>query len=344
MSSESIIIFMKNIWKIIMAAAVFISICGCSRVTPSSTKYIAQGYALNTYVKVTLYGSGSDEIAGRAVDMCSEYERIFSRTDEDSMLYRLNNAGSLTRKEAADDKRFDELTALVRSGIEYGKLTDGALDITIEPVSSLWKFGTDEAALPDAGQIADALTKVDYSKVEVTDDFIELNGCRLDLGATAKGYIARKICDYLKKEGVTGAIVDLGGNISCIGTKADGTGFTVGIKKPFDEEGRMSLALDLSDMNIVTSGVYERYFYDNDILYHHILNPATGYPCENGLLSVTVISADAAQCDALSTGCFVLGMDKAKDLVEGLDSVYAVFIDDNYDVYYTKGTESFIKE
>ena len=297
-----------------MAAAVFISICGCSRVTPSSTKYIAQGYALNTYVKVTLYGSGSDEIAGRAVDMCSEYERIFSRTDEDSMLYRLNNAGSLTRKEAADDKGFDELTALVRSGIEYGKLTDGALDITIEPVSSLWKFGTDEAALPDAGQIADALTKVDYSKIEVTDDFIELNGCRLDLGATAKGYIAGKICDYLKKEDVTGAIVDLGGNISCIGTKADGTGFTVGIKKPFDEEGQMSLALDLSDMNIVTSGVYERYFYDNDILYHHILNPATGYPCENGLLSVTVISADAAQCDALSTGCFVLGMDKAKDL------------------------------
>lgn len=327
-----------------MAAAVFISICGCSRVTPSSTKYIAQGYALNTYVKVTLYGSGSDEIAGRAVDMCSEYERIFSRTDEDSMLYRLNNAGSFTRKEAADDKGFDELTALVRSGIEYGKLTDGALDITIEPVSSLWKFGTDEAALPDAGQIADALTKVDYSKVEVTDDFIELNGCRLDLGATAKGYIAGKICDYLKKEDVTGAIVDLGGNISCIGTKADGTGFTVGIKKPFDEEGQMSLALDLSDMNIVTSGVYERYFYDNDKLYHHILNPATGYPCENGLLSVTVISADAAQCDALSTGCFVLGMDKAKELVEGLDSVYAVFIDDNYDVYYTKGTERFIKE
>jgi len=327
-----------------MAAAVFISICGCSRVTPSSTKYIAQGYALNTYVKVTLYGSGSDEIAGRAVDMCSEYERIFSRTDEDSMLYRLNNAGSLTRKEAADDKGFDELTALVRSGIEYGKLTDGALDITIEPVSSLWKFGTDEAALPDAGQIAHALTKVDYSKVEVTDDTIELNGCRLDLGATAKGYIAGKICDYLKKEGVTGAIVDLGGNISCIGTKADGTGFTVGIKKPFDEEGQMSLALDLSDMNIVTSGVYERYFYDNDILYHHILNPETGYPCENGLLSVTVISADAAQCDALSTGCFVLGMDKAKDLVEGLDGVYAVFIDDNYDVYYTKGTERFIKE
>lgn len=327
-----------------MAAAVFISICGCSRVTPSSTKYIAQGYALNTYVKVTLYGSGSDEIAGRAVDMCSEYERIFSRTDEDSMLYRLNNAGSLTRKEAADDKGFDELTALVRSGIEYGKLTDGALDITIEPVSSLWKFGTDEAALPDAGQIADALTKVDYSKVEVTDDFIELNGCRLDLGATAKGYIAGKICDYLKKEGVTGAIVDLGGNISCIGTKADGTGFTVGIKKPFDEEGQMSLALDLRDMNIVTSGVYERYFYDDDKLYHHILNPATGYPCENGLLSVTVISADAAQCDALSTGCFVLGMDKAKELVEGLEGVYAVFIDDNYDVYYTKGTERFIKE
>lgn len=327
-----------------MAAAVFISICGCSRVTPSSTKYIAQGYALNTYVKVTLYGSGSDEIAGRAVDICSEYEQIFSRTDEDSMLYKLNNAGKLTRKEAADDKGFDELTALVRSGIEYGKLTDGALDITIEPVSSLWKFGTDEAALPDAGQIADALTKVDYSKVEVTDDFIELNGCRLDLGATAKGYIAGKICDYLKKEGVTGAIVDLGGNISCIGTKADGTGFTVGIKKPFDEEGQMSLALNLSDMNIVTSGVYERYFYDNDILYHHILNPATGYPCENGLLSVTVISADAAQCDALSTGCFVLGMDKAKELVEGLDGVYAVFIDDNYDVYYTKGTERFIKE
>ena len=327
-----------------MAAAVFISICGCSRVTPSSTKYIAQGYALNTSVKVTLDGSGSDEIADRAVDMCSEYEHIFSRTDENSMLYKLNKAGSLTRKEAADDKDFDELAALVCSGIEYGKLTDGALDITIEPVSSLWKFGTDEAELPDSGQITGALAKVDYSKVEVTDDAIELNGTRLDLGATAKGYIAGKICDYLKKEGVTGAIVDLGGNISCVGTKPDGTGFTVGIKKPFDDEGQMALALDMSDMNIVTSGVYERYFYDDDKLYHHILNPATGYPCENGLLSVTIISADAAQCDALSTGCFVLGMDKAQKLIEELDGVYAVFIDDNYDIYYTKGTEQFIKE
>lgn len=319
-------------------------VCGCSRIKPDTVRYIAQGYALNTYVKVTLYGSGSDELARSAVDMCTRYEHIFSRTDENSVLYKLNGAGSLTKKEAGSEEDFDELAEIVRSGLEYGKLTDGALDITIEPVSSLWKFGTDEAKLPDAGQIAGALAKVDYTKVRVTDDAIELNGTGLDLGATAKGYIAGKICDYLKNEGVTGAIVDLGGNISCVGKKPDGTGFTVGIKKPFDENGKMALTLEVSDLNIVTSGVYERYFYDNDKLYHHILDPSTGYPCENGLLSVTIISEDAAQCDALSTGCFVLGMDKARELVEGLDGVYAVFIDEDYNIYYTDGTERFIKE
>lgn len=329
---------------------------GCQVKPNSQTIYTADAYALDTYVRVSLYGCGSQELAKKAVGLCDYYEKIFSRTDENSLLTMLNEAGSLSQDDAEQWQNdtdisedgigdaYDSLYELIDSGLAYSGLTDGALDVTIEPLSSLWNFSSGENILPDEHDIEEAQKAVDYTKVDINGSEIALNGTRIDLGAIAKGYIADAICRYLVSEGVDSAIVDLGGNIACVGHKPDGSGFTVGVKKPFDDNGGIIQTLNISDMSVVTSGVYERYFYVGDSFYHHIIDSQTGYPCDNGLLSVTIISESSLQCDCLSTGCFVMGMDKAMELVDSMDDVYAIFIDTDYQVFYSEGAEKYVAE
>ena len=323
---------------------------GCQVKPNSQTIYTSDGYALNTYVSVSLYGCGSQEIADKAVGLCEYYEKIFSRTDEESLLSRLNSSGYMSpdttedEQTDPDESEYTALFELVCAGLEYGKITEGALDITIEPLSSLWNFSGGRQNPPDDSDISEAVGKTDYNQVELTDNGVELNGTRIDLGAIAKGYIADAICEYLVGEGVDSALVNLGGNVECVGRKPDGSKFTIGIQKPFDENGGVIRTLKIDDMSVVTSGVYERYFYDGDDFYHHILNPETGYPCDNGLLSVTIISDSSLQCDCLSTGCFVMGMDKAMELVDSMEGVYAIFVDEDYKVFYSRGAEKYVSE
>ena len=328
--------------KIKRLLPVFIILClavtagGCSR--NRNEKYIAGRISLDTYVSVTLYGCGSDELVREALDLCDYYAGIFSRTDSTSLLYGLNEKG---RMEIAGEKE-KILADVIKQSVETGDATDGALDIAIEPLTSLWNF-KDSDNVPDSEAISRACEKVDYKRIKVTDSDIELNGTRLDLGAVAKGYIADRICDFLRENGVDSAIVSLGGNVACVGRKPDGNDFTIGIQKPFGEQSDVAAAIELNDMSAVTSGVYERYFYADDRLYHHILDPDTGMPSDNGLLSVTIISADSFLCDSLSTGCFVMGKERAAKLLDSMDGVYGIFIDEDYNITYTDGAEDFLK-
>lgn len=300
--------------------------------------YSADGYSLNTYVSVTLYGCGSQRIADEAVRLCGYYEEIFSRTSPTSRLYALNERGSLDVEDVEDGLLAD----VVEKSLEYGDMTGGALDITVEPLTSLWDFGAEDNSVPGQDKIEDALECVDYRRVEADGEKIELNGARLDLGAVAKGYIADRIKEYLVGEGVDSALIYLGGNILCIGCKPDDKDFVVGIQRPFGGTDDVICAVRASGLSVVTSGVYERFFYEDNVLYHHILNPDTGFPCDNGLLSVTIIAEDSMLCDALSTACFVMGLDKAMELVDRLFGVYAVFVDENYNVVYSDGAEAFV--
>lgn len=331
---------MRKIKGIILMLSVLASaLClgGCA--APRGVNYTADGYSLNTYVKVTLYGCGSQRLADEAVKMCSYYEEIFSRTSETSRLYELNENGSLDI-ETEEDKRLADALVLA---LQYGEMTDGALDITIEPLSSAWDFGG-VASVPDKERLEAALKLVDYRKVEADNERILLNGARIDMGAIAKGYIADRIKEYLIGEGVDSALIYLGGNVLCIGEKPEGEDFLIGLQRPFGDGSDVMCALSVSDLSVVTSGVYERFFYENDKLYHHILDPDTGFPCDNGLLSVTVIAEDSALCDALSTACFVMGQERAMRLVDGLDGVYAIFVDSEYRLIYSEGAKEFAQE
>lgn len=299
----------------------------------------ATAFKLNTVVTITIYDSQDTSILDGAMALCDEYEQIFSRTMEASELYQLN-AGTLPREDGAFVLS-EPLSDLISQGLYYSGLSGGAFDISIAPVSSLWDFTSGEAILPDVRELSEALALVDYEQVFLDGASLRfgMEGMELDLGAIAKGYIADRIKDYLISQGVESAIIDLGGNILCVGKRPDGEPFRIGIQRPFADRSETAAIVEIDGKSVVSSGIYERYFEKDGVLYHHILNPDTGYPYDNGLVSVTIISDNSVDGDGLSTSCFALGLEKGMKLVDSLPDVYAAFITEDGELHFSEGFE-----
>lgn len=257
---------------------------------------------------------------------------MFSNKVEDSEISRINNAGG------APVEVSSETVTLIKKAVYYSDLSNGVFDITIAPVSNLWDFHADEPVPPAAETIAAAASHVDYKNILIKDNTIQLLDpyASIDVGAIAKGYIADKLKDYLKDHGIRHALINLGGNVLAMGKKLDGSEYNIGIQKPFDQTGEPITSIRLSDKSVVTSGTYQRYFESEGKMYHHILDPHTGYPCENNLHSVTIITNSSLTADALSTTCFLLGYDKGLRLINQLDNVDAVFITKDNEIHYSK--------
>lgn len=316
---------MGKFLSVLLAALLVLTGCGRQPIR-------ADGFLLNTYVSVTLYdGDASD--AQAALDLCRDYEALFSRTDPDSQLFRLN-----CRKITSVDP---ELAQVIQLGLDYSRLSGGAFDVTMGSVTELWDFSAPEPSLPDGKAVAQALTHVGWEKVSVEGDTVRFSDpeTKLDLGAVAKGYIADRMADCLRDRGVSSAILDLGGNLYCLGTKPGGKAFQVGVQYPYRDRSQVLGTLPVSDRSVVTSGVYERYIQVNGREYHHILDTATGWPVENGLVSVTILSERSADGDALSTACFALGLEDGLALVESLEGVEALFVTEDLAVHPSSGME-----
>ena len=221
-------------------------------------------------------------------------------------------------------------------------MSGGAFDPTIEPLVTLWDIMADEPHVPDAGAISAALARVDWTKVSVDGNVVTLHaGMGLDLGGIAKGYIADKLREYLSENGVASALINLGGNVLTLGGKPDGSNFTIGVQKPFGQNSDILGACRLKGMSVVTSGIYERYFVEDDRLYHHILDTKTGYPVENELYSVTIISPTSTDGDALSTICFALGSEDGMALIETLDGIECVYCLSDGTLLFSSGARKF---
>ncbi len=289
-------------------------------------------FVLNTTATITLYsGAGDEALIDSCFDLCREYEALFSRTDENSEISLLNQ------------RRIDTVSAetaeLIEMGLYYSKLSNGAFDISVEPLSTLWDFSSGTHKVPDAKSLASAAVLVDYGSISVEGNKVTFSdpGTRIDLGAIAKGYIADRMKEYLVSHGVERGLVNLGGNVLCIGGKTANRGVSVGILKPF---GNSSIAtITVNDRSVVTSGVYERCFEKDGVLYHHLLNTKSGYPIKNGLLSVSIVSPESVDGDALSTACFALGLDKGMRLIDSLEGIYALLITDDYRLHFSSGME-----
>ncbi|MBO4360761.1 MAG: FAD:protein FMN transferase [Eubacteriaceae bacterium] len=308
---------------------------GCSG-KKQSDPISATAVLLDTVVTVTIYDSDDETLLSGCMDLVREYEQLFSRTIETSDVSRLNSRATDT---------VDPRTAeLIEQGLYYAGLSSGRFDITIGGISCLWDFSSGSGSVPDPDLISDALPHVDYRTVSVEGTTVTFADplTRLDLGAIAKGYIADRLKDYLTRSGVESALINLGGNTLCIGGKPGGDAFRIGVQYPFQPSGDLITVLEVSGLSIVSSGSYERYFVENGISYHHILDPSTGYSVRSGLCGVTIICASSVQADALSTICFILGEEEALRLINSLDDVWCILIRDDMSMVYSDGAEAFV--
>ncbi len=307
---------------------------GCA-IPREATPFSRSGFYFDTVITITVY----DEKDLKSLDTCfslaDRYEHLFSTKIEDSDVARINAANG------APVTVDPETISLVNTALSYAALSDGAFDPTIGALSSLWDFQSEEPALPNPAEIEAALKTVDYRKVKVDEVNrtiqLECPGTRLDLGGIAKGYIADRMKDALMQEGVTSAIINLGGNVLVLGEKPDGSPYKVGIQYPFQPEGTAIETIDITDQSLVSSGCYERYMTIDGVRYHHILDTKTGYPVESGLLGVTILSDRSVDGDALSTICYVLGLEDGMTLIESLPDTEAVFIKEDETLVSSSG-------
>ena len=306
------------------------TVSGCAKKSEPLTK---TGFFFDTVITLTIYDSSGESLLDDCFSLADQYEKLFSATIDTSDIARINQA------KGSPVTVSDETIELIQKGLTYCKLSEGGFDLTIGNVSSLWNFSENEGTLPDAGQLADAVSTVDYENIVIEDNEVRLKNPKtaIDLGGIAKGYIADRMKEYLNQNGIMEGTINLGGNVLCIGPKKDGSPYRIGIQKPFDGQGAAAAVVEVTDETVVSSGVYERYITVDDKLYHHIINPATGYPYENTLVGVTIICKDSVDGDGLSTTCFSLGLEKGMELIESMPDTEGIFITEDYNFHCSSG-------
>ena len=333
-------LWIKLLPAILLTVLIIITQTGCGEKDPVSKSE----FCLDTTCDIKIYDMSSgeaNEILNGAFDEIDKYENLMSKTIEGSDIYKINHAGGRAVEVSEDTLNVIEL------GIEMGDISGGMFDITIGKVSSLWNFNGDDPKVPDQADLNEALATVGYKNIVINGSSVRLKNSQaeLDLGGVAKGYIADRICDYLEEQGVEKAVINLGGNVAVLGEKSEGTPWNIAIERPYSDRTEMMGYVSVKDATVVTSGVYERKFEQDGVLYHHVLDPHTGYPVNSGLEAVTICAARGSSgfCDGLSTVCLMLGKEKAQTLIETLQKEHpdmgleAAFIDENDNMTQTDG-------
>jgi len=284
-------------------------------------------YLLDTFCTLTIYEGGGEAAMEAAYARLQELDALLDYNKEGSDLYRINHREGERVEINPDTVRLLEL------GREFCDLTGGALEPAIRPVTSLWDF-KEVKKVPEREKLEEALEQVHSQAWEVsgTEFYSEDPAVRIDAGAFAKGFVADEVKQAMMDAGVTSGLINLGGNVLCLGAKPDGSPFVIAMKDPSADNAmhyREDELLELEDISAVTAGIYERCFEENGVLYHHIMDPQTGYPVQNNLVSVTVTGRSSAICDALCTAIFVMGEEKGtaflKEFNEPLESEYKAY-------------------
>lgn len=330
----------KLITTIVMILISVLLILLTSKIFPDNLisdnkSYSIDGFYFDTYVKITIYNCEENKnvnikseadfysILDKCLDICKKYELICSPTNKESELFQLNNNPDYIS--GKDVYISDELSQIINKSIEISKPFSDKFSIYSGDLCALWDFN--KKNIPSALDIEKALENLSKKNTSIT------------LGATAKGYIADKIRDYLVETGINEAIIDLGGNIVVIGDKYNDSQYTIGIKRPFDDSENPIVVCKLSSKSIVTSGIYERYFELNDIIYHHIIDITTGYPADTDVLSVTIIGDSSIVTDCYSTCGILYGKDYILSIINSkkYEDVECIIIDSNYNVILSNG-------
>jgi len=316
---------------------------------------------MGTVCTINAYSDGTAQLYDDLFARLQKIENDFSVNISTSQVSAVNAAAGARAVSVSPDVLY-----VVRTALMYAKLTGGAFDPTVGPLVKIWGINTDHARVPSKDEITRALALINWRDVAVTENpdgsgtvMLRRPGMSLDLGGIVKGYAADELTAMLKARNVKRAVVDLGGNIYVYGTKKDGSPWKVGVKDPSAPDGDPALVLSLSNSTVVTSGVYERFFIQDGVRYHHILDTKTGYPARTGLLSSTIVCESSIAADALSTSVFVLGETNGMALLKQIEDgrvqgaeftqipglharVSAVFISENGSVSASKSLEGIL--
>lgn len=326
-------------WLPALGLCLLLGGCAPSAVQPTVSEPKSQvGFYFDTVVTMTVY-TEDEELLAQAQRECQRYDQLLSKTAEGSDVWKLNH--SQGQRVAVSD----ETREILEKALEYSRISGGAFDVTIEPCVALWDFseGSDKT-LPDENALAQAAEKVGWQQVDINEEGVLLpEGVTIDLGAIAKGYITDQIANLLRRGGVESGYLNFGGNVVTIGSKPGGEPWNIGVRDPQTPGGQEIVGVvKARDQAVVTSGIYERGFDLDGVRYHHLLDPATGWPVQNELSGVTIVTADAFDADALSTTVFNLGLEKGLDFVEGLENTEAIFVTREEELVWTSGlNESF---
>lgn len=299
---------------------------------PASSKQSAVGFYLDTSVTISAYGATSEAL-NALLSECATYEALLSKTIEGSDVYNINHANGAPVTVSGHTR------VVLEKALEIATLSGGAFDITIAPATELWDFKSETPTLPDSVALEAAAKLVGYKNISLSGNVVTLPaGMMIDLGGIAKGYIADEIADNCRASGITSGLLNFGGNVVVIGSKPDGSAWNVGIQDPDQPTGAYLAAIPAVNSTVVTSGIYERGFDLDGVRYHHILDTATGWPVQNELSSVTILTQSSMEADALSTTCFALGTEGGMALLrEHFPEVNAVFITKDRQVTATEG-------
>ena len=323
---------MKRFFEVCFVCLAFVS-CGIKSDVRSFE-------AMNTFMTVRSFGKNSIAANSLIQNRMESYERMLSVTNDGSLLFRLNE--NPEEGIVVDG----EIFKLVDFALCMAEKTSGALNPVLYPVTKAWGFTSEKYRVPEEKEISALLEVVDYRKVnvsvtsdsEINDGFrIRMDkGMMMDLGAVAKGFAGDRAVEILSENGITSALLDLGGNIQALGGKPDGTPWSVGIKNPWG--GEPVCGIRIKDCSVVTSGGYERFFTDEKgKRYIHIFDSRTGYPVENDIASVSVISSSGLYADSLSTSLFVMGFEKAVSFWKSSGDFDFVIIKNSKEIFYTEG-------
>ncbi len=294
-------------------------------------------FAMDAAAEISIIGENADSAFSAVEKELYRLDALMSRGRETSDVCHLNDNGS---GEISADT-----AAVIKTALDISRETDGAFDITTAPLTDAWGFFNQSYRVPSDAEIQDILPRVGYENVTLNGNSVTLKGgARIDLGGIAKGYACGRAAEILRDSGIKSALISFGqSTIEAIGDKGNGAPWKIGIADPEDPT-EYFMTLEITDECISTSGSYERYFEQGGKKYHHILGPSTGYPVENGLMSVSVICADPTRADALSTALFVMGRDKAAEFWKTNGGFDAIFITEGKKIYITPGLRDKISE
>ncbi len=321
---------MKRLLLVLIPLLCILCACDSTNSSESVTTAISRDiFAMDTYMTLKVY-STDENILDVSQDRITQLEDLFSVTSEGSDIWNINHSNGESVSVS------DDTANTLQTALEVCNSTSGALDISIYPVLKEWGFTTGDYKVPTQDTLNTLLQNVDYTKISLDGNSVTIpQDFEIDLGSVAKGYTSDSLMQIFKDNGVTSAIVSLGGNVQACGTKPDGSLWNVAIENPFSPNEEMCI-VSIDNKAVITSGNYERYFTDDDgNVYWHILDTADGYPADNGLVSVTIIGDSGTMCDALSTALFVMGTDKAIEYWQSNPTFDMVLVTDDKKIYIT---------